>query len=54
VAFPATCPVGTGGLFPWGVKRSRRNAEHSSSAEVKKTWILYIHSLVRVRDVVLS
>jgi hypothetical protein len=45
----------TGALSP-GVKRSRREADHSppSSAEVKNAWKLYIHSPIRLHGVVLS
>jgi hypothetical protein len=34
---PASCPMGTGGPFPWGKARPGRDADHSppSSAEVK-------------------
>jgi hypothetical protein len=37
-AHPASCPMGTGGLFRGGKARSGRDADHSapSSAEVKK------------------
>jgi hypothetical protein len=40
-AHPAPYPMGTGGLFPWRVKRSGCEAGHSppSNAEVKKAWI---------------
>jgi hypothetical protein len=36
-AYPASCPVGTGGPFPEGKAQLRRDADHSppSSAEVK-------------------
>jgi hypothetical protein len=36
-AHPASCTVGTGGLFPGGKARPRRDADHSpqSSAEVE-------------------
>jgi hypothetical protein len=36
-AHPASCPMGTGGPFPGGEARPRRDADHSppSSAEVK-------------------
>jgi hypothetical protein len=35
-AYPASCPVGTGGPFPGGKERPGRDADHSppSSAEV--------------------
>jgi hypothetical protein len=38
---PASYPIGTGGLFPPGVKRQGREAGHTPpiSAEVKKIWI---------------
>jgi hypothetical protein len=38
---PTSYPMGTGGFFPGGVKRSGREADHSppASAEVKKMWI---------------
>jgi hypothetical protein len=36
-AHPASCPMGTGGPFPGGKARPRRDADHSptSSADVK-------------------
>jgi hypothetical protein len=36
-AHPASCTMGTGGLFSWGKARPGRDADHStpSSAEVK-------------------
>jgi hypothetical protein len=44
------------GLFPWGVKRPGREADHSSpsSAEVKECVELYLHSPIRLHGVVLS
>jgi hypothetical protein len=38
---PTSYPMDTGGLFPPGVKRQRREADHSlpTSSEVRKTWI---------------
>jgi hypothetical protein len=40
-AHPSSYPIGTGGLFPRGVKRPGRESDHSppTSAEVKNTWI---------------
>jgi hypothetical protein len=40
VVHPASCPIGTGGLFPLGVKLPGREIDHSlpSSAEVKNEW----------------
>jgi hypothetical protein len=45
-ANPASCPVGTGGSFPGGKARPRRDADHSppSSAEVKYEYELYLLS----------
>jgi hypothetical protein len=39
-----------------GIKRQGREADHSSptSAEVKKTWMLYIHSPIRLHGVALN
>jgi hypothetical protein len=34
-AHPASCPIGIGGPFPGGKTRPGRDADHSSSAEVK-------------------
>jgi hypothetical protein len=43
---PSLLPNGNRGLFPWGVKRPGRKADHSppSSTEVKKCVDLYLHS----------
>jgi hypothetical protein len=44
--FTTTVPNGYQGLFPWGEKRERREADHSppSSADVKEWVELYLHS----------
>jgi hypothetical protein len=44
------------GALPLGVKRPRREADHSptSSAEVKERVELYLHSPIRLHGVVLS
>jgi hypothetical protein len=49
-AHPASYPLAA------GVKRPRREAYHSplSSAEVKNTWILYLHSPICLHGVVLN
>jgi hypothetical protein len=54
-AHPASYPMGTRGSFP-GVKRPVREADLSppSSAEVKEWVELYLHSPIRLHDVVLS
>jgi hypothetical protein len=53
-AYPASCLMGTGVSFP-GVKRPGRVTDHSppSSAEVECMEI-YLHSPIRLHDVVLS
>jgi hypothetical protein len=45
-AHPASHPMGTGGPFPGGKARPRRDADHSppTSAEVKYEWELYLLS----------
>jgi hypothetical protein len=45
-AHPASCPMDTGGLFPWGKARPGRDADHSppSSAEVENEQELYLLS----------
>jgi len=54
-AHPASYPVGTRGSFP-GVKQPGHEADHSppTSAKVKERMALYLHSLIRLCDVVLS
>jgi hypothetical protein len=54
-AHPGSYQMRTGGSFS-GVKRLGREADHSyeTSTEVKKTWRLYIHSLIRPYGVVLN
>jgi hypothetical protein len=45
----------TGALSP-GAKRPGREADHSAppNAEIKKTWVLYTHSPIRLHGVVLN
>jgi hypothetical protein len=45
-AHPASCTMGTGGLFPGAKTRPGRDADHSppSSAEVENEWELYLLS----------
>jgi hypothetical protein len=52
-AHPVSYPVGTGGLS-LGVKRPGRESDHSppSSAEVKECVKLYLHSPIRLHDMV--
>jgi hypothetical protein len=54
-AHPASYPMGTRGSF-LGVKRPERKADHSppSSAKVKVCVGIYLHSPIRLHDVVLS
>jgi hypothetical protein len=54
-AHPTAHPMGTGAL-PVGVKRPGREAEHSlpTTAEVKKTWLVCIHSPIRRHGIVLN
>jgi hypothetical protein len=53
---PSLLSDGYQGLFPWGVKRPGREADHSppSSADVKEWVDLYLHSPIRLHGLVLS
>jgi hypothetical protein len=53
---PSSYPMGTGGLFRWGLKRPGHEADHSppSSAEVKNAWRYISTSSIRSHGVVLS
>jgi hypothetical protein len=54
-AHPASYPMGKESLS-LGIQRPGHEADHSppTSAKVKKTWILYIHSLTCLHGVVLN
>jgi hypothetical protein len=53
---PASYLMRTEGSFPRGVKRPWLEADHSPppSVEVKKPWVLYINSPIRLYGVVLK
>jgi hypothetical protein len=55
-AHPASYPMGTRGLFPLGIKRPGREADHStpSSVEVKNAWSYTSTPPKRLHGVVLS
>jgi hypothetical protein len=53
---PSLLSNGYHGIFPWGVRRSGRDADHSppSSAEVKEWVELYLHSPICLHDAMLN
>jgi hypothetical protein len=54
-AYPAFCPMGTGELFPPGLKRLWREADRSPRSSAESRMLeLYLHSSTRIHSVVLN